>query len=516
MHSSDSLRVVNPRLLDLSRLSAHGRASALALGVMAALSTNGSASHALAAQQVTPSTHGVAAGEVLSLRQALDLALDRNPRLAAAKYALAEADQQVREAWGNVMPTLDLATNYTRNVSPAVNFLPAVIFNPEADPDEFIGVQFAADNSWAFNLNLEQPLFNAAAFIGVGASGRFQALQQEGLRAETLATFTRVREAYYGLLLAQEQVRLTENSVARVRQSLSETQALNRAGLAAEYDVLRLEVELANLEPNLRRARNAEAQGRRQLAIELGWAIDEAPSLRVAGNLAELSLSNESENSRANRELLGLFALQPPAPEAFATDFVREAVGQRADVRSLELTEDLRRTELRLEQVEYLPKISLFGTYSINAQQNGSPEFFGAPRAYARFVGVQVSLPVFQGFRRDARADQRRAALRAAERQTALGRAQATAEVQSLLEQVAESRARASAQELAVRQARRGFEIASAQYREGLTGQLGLTDAEVALRQSEFNYAQAVYDYLVARARLDAAVGSAPSIEADA
>lgn len=513
MHSSDSLRVVNPRLSNTPRVVA--RPWALALGLIAALSSLESTVRPLEAQQEQASTLAGLESDVISLPQALGIALDRNPRLSAANDALEQANQQVREAWGNVMPTLDLATNYTRNVSPAVNFLPAIIFNPDADPDEFIGVQFAADNSWAFNLNLEQPLFNAAAFIGVGASGRFQALQEEGLRAETLATFTRVREAYYGLLLAQEQVRLTENSVARVRQSLTETRALNRAGIAAEYDVLRLEVELANLEPNLRRARNAEAQGRRQLAIELGVPVDEAPGLRVAGNLAELSLSDVGTNSAANRELLEMFALQPPEPETSEGDFVAEALARRADVRSLQLTEDLRRTELRLEQVEYLPKVSLFGTYSINAQQNGRPEFFGAPRAYARFVGIQVTLPVFQGFRRDARADQRRAALRAAQRQTALGRSQAMAEVQSLLEQVAESRERAAAQEMAVRQARRGFDIASAQYREGLTGQLGLTDAEVALRQSEFNYAQAVYDYLVARARLDTAVGAAPTIEAD-
>jgi outer membrane protein TolC len=43
--------------------------------------------------------------------------------------------------------------------------------------------------------------------------------------------------------------------------------------------------------------------------------------------------------------------------------------------------------------------------------------------------------------------------------------------------------------------------------------QLELTDAEVALRQSEFNYAQAVYDYLTARARLDEAVGQVPLVD---
>ena len=69
------------------------------------------------------------------------------------------------------------------------------------------------------------------------------------------------------------------------------------------------------------------------------------------------------------------------------------------------------------------------------------------------------------------------------------------------------------AQAFAVRQATRGFEIATAQFREGLGSQLELTDSEVALRESEFNYAQAVYDFLVARARLDESVGLVPGID---
>jgi outer membrane protein TolC len=66
-----------------------------------------------------------------------------------------------------------------------------------------------------------------------------------------------------------------------------------------------------------------------------------------------------------------------------------------------------------------------------------------------------------------------------------------------------------------VSQAERGFQIASAQYREGLGSQLELTDAEVALRQSEFNYAEAVYDYLVARAQLDEATGQVPFVDVE-
>jgi outer membrane protein TolC len=48
-----------------------------------------------------------------------------------------------------------------------------------------------------------------------------------------------------------------------------------------------------------------------------------------------------------------------------------------------------------------------------------------------------------------------------------------------------------------------------------MMGPLELTDAEVALRQSEFNYAGAVYDFLVAQANLDLAVGKVPMVDSD-
>lgn len=448
-------------------------------------------------------------GEPLTLERAVQGALERSPQLRAARFGLEEANEQVSEAWGNVFPSLDLATTYTRNVSPAVNFLPANIFDPTADPNELIPVQFGADNTWQLSVNLEQPVFNAAAFIGVGAAGRFQSLQEEAVRGEAQVVATRVREAFYGLLLAQEQARLTENSVRRVRESLDETRALNRAGLASDYDVLRLEVELANLEPNLRRAQNAVLQGRRQLGIDLGLGDEETEALRVAGTLADLDLNDPAANSPENRDILSFVGVPW---EADAGGEVAELVETRSDVRQFELTESLRKTEMRLQQVEYLPKLSFFGSYGINSQQNGSPDFFGAPRAYTRNIGLQFTLPIFQGFQRDARIDQKRAVLRQAETQTELARSQGAAELRSFFEQADEAMARAQGQGRAVEQAGRGFEIARAQYREGLGSQLELTDAEVALRQSEFNYAQAVYDFLVARARLDAAAGRVPLV----
>jgi outer membrane protein TolC len=390
-----------------------------------------------------------------------------------------------------------------------VSFLPAIFIDENAGPDDLVPVKFGADNIWSSAVNVDQPLFDARSFITVGAAGKYRQRSGETLRASTQSVVTRVRTRYYDVMLAQEQARLIENSVRRVREGLDQARALNRAGLTSEYDVLRLEVELANLEPNLRRAVNAVAQSRRQLAVELDR--DDAESLRVAGSLATMELDDLAANSAENRAILEMGTQPTDDIDAL----VQAAMSSRSDLRQLELTESLRRTEMRLEQVEYFPTVSVFGSYTINAQQNGSPDFFGSPRAYGRTLGFRVSLPIFNGFERESRVDQRRAALLAAESQTRLATDQAAADVRSLAEQADEALARARAQRLAVKQAGRGFEIVSAQHREGLSSQLELTDAEVALRQSEFNYAQAVYDYLATRARLDEALGQVPMVDGE-
>ena len=487
-------------------------AKVLVLSALAILVTGWLLVETARAQQRRPAS-GLGDGPAL-LSEVVRAALDRNRDVLDAEFQVALAREQVSEAWSDIYPSLELSSSFTRNVAPQVSFLPAQIFDPGAAEGDFIPVQFGADNIWSLSVNAEQPLVEPRLFVGVGAAARFQGLQREALRGRTQQVVTRVRIAFFDLLLSQEEVRLTENSLRRVRESLKETKAMQEAGMSPLYDVLRLEVEVANLEPNLRRAQNRRTAARRTLATEL--AMDPEAQLEVAGELARIDLDGLEGNSPANRDILAFtgVALEEAAD---VVDIIRRGTTLRSDVRQLELTEDLRQTELRIEQAEYLPTVSAFGTYGVAAQQNGPPDFFGtsAQRGSTKQVGLRVSFPIFTGFRRNARIGQKHAALRQAETQTSAAMDQAEVQLRNLLDDVVEARSRTAGQRLAVSQAQRGYEIASAQYREGLGSQLELTDAEVALRQSEFNYAQAVYDYLATRARLDEAAGMVPLVDVD-
>jgi outer membrane protein len=439
------------------------------------------------------SNEGYAQTVPLTLDRAVDIALEGSRDLRDAQLGVETARRQVREAWGEVFPTVNANASYTRNLTVPGSFMPRIFFDPNAGPDELALVRFGGDNAWNFSMRAEQPLFRAAAFIGVGAAGRYEALQEETLRGRSHAVVTRVRVAFYDALLADEAVRLAESTVARIRQTLEETRRMERAGIASSYDVLRLEVELANVEPTMRRSRNAARAARRALAVELN--LPDLENVEIGGTLGEMLGDAPVLNGEAEARLV----------EAA----VQEALRQRSDIRQMRLLETLRRAEMRAEQSEYLPQVSLFGTYTIVAQQSGSPSFFGgdAPRAYGRQVGVQVSMPLFSGMQRPARVAQRQLAMEQVRTQRGLLEDQAEHQVRTFADQLNEAAQRTTAQRLAVQQAQRGYQIATVQYREGISSALELTDAENALRQSEFNYAEAIYDYLVARARLEEATG---------
>ncbi len=453
----------------------------------------------------------IPAGERLSLGGALEAALANSWALRDVRLGLSVADQQVREAWSNVMPSVRASASYQRNLKVQQAFLPAFIFDPDAPPDELVPVRFGSDNTWQAGLTLEQPLFEYGVFIGVGAAARYRSLEEERVRGAVHELVTSVRMAYLEALLRSEEVRLTEQSVERVRRTLEETRALNRAGLASDYDVLRLEVQLANLEPNLIRARNGVLAAKRALLTVIGRDPRGADRVELEGSLNRLDITAFAANGPEERTLLQYAGLDGEDaggwqdPEAL----YGEALEARSRVQQARLAVELERARLKAQWAEYFPKLTLFSSYNLTAQQNGVPEFFGSERQRASFAfaGLRVELPVFLGFARDARVQQAKSTLAQAEVRLQQVEFETLREVRDLVELVDESRRRVASQRQAVAQARRGYEIASAEYRSGLGSQLQITDAEVALRQSEFNYSQAVYDYLVARVRLEAALG---------
>ncbi len=449
------------------------------------------------------------AQEAMSLERAIGFSLANSSVIEAAEQELSVADQQVREAWGGALPDLNANASYQRNLRVQQGFLPAIIFDPTASPEDVIPVRFGSDNQWTAGLNASQPLFEMNVFIGLGAADRFRAFQREGVRGTSQRVVGQVRTAYLNALLAAERLRLTQESVNRLTATLEDTRSRNRAGLVSSYDVLRIEVELSNVEPELRRSENAIDAARRALAVELGKEPSE--EIILEGSLQGLSVDDPSQNSLENRALLAAVGLSLDMDLSFSSLY-EVALRNRSDVVRQRINVTLQETRVRAEKSNYFPTVSLFGNYNITSQQNGSPDFFGGQSTTSAATGIRVEVPIFNGFVRESKIQQMRATVRQNEAQLDQLEREVANDVQTQLENLEETTLRVRSQKRAVEQATRGFEIATAEYGAGVGSQLQVSDSEEALRQSEFNLAQAVFDFLQARSRLESAVGLVPHL----
>lgn len=447
--------------------------------------------------------------ETYSLRRAIQVALSNSRTIEDAEQTLEGARQQVREAWSAALPDVSATASYQRNLMVQEFFLPAEFFGGPAG--ELRPVRVGSDNTWSAGLTASQTLFEYSVFVGVGAAGRYRELQEEVVRGTTQQVVTAVRQAYFDALLVREELRLTEESIARVRRSLEETRARYAAGLVSEYDVLRLEVELSGVEANLERARNGVASRQRALLVELGLDADLA--IELEGRLDEIDPEDVLDNSPENQDLV-LLAGVPDVTRSDVDRLIDAALRSRSDLLQLQATLDLEHAQVSLEKAQFYPKLSLFSNYNVLAQQDGRLNFFGDPqnRTTTAAAGLQVEIPVFRGFGRFARVQQARSRVRQNETRLARAEQETLNQVRTLYDAVGEALARARSQRRAVDQAQRGYDIASAEYREGLGSQLQLTDAEVALRQAQYNYARAVYDHLSAKAQLELAIGMVPEL----
>lgn len=449
--------------------------------------------------------------QTFDLEQAIKTALANNTQIKRSLLSVQNADQEVRKAWSNVMPEISASMNYTRNIEKPVFFFPQ---NP-ADPNSPITkITIGEDNDWQGGLSVSQTLFSGQAFVGISSSELFKAAQAEGMRATAQGIVTQTRITYYQALVAKERLRLVEAQMDRLRKALEDAKKLNEQGFTDDYAVLQLEVQLSNLEPQLTQARYNVKEALQELLDVMGLPV-QIP-LDIKGDLSAFDIQAQQTQDEAN---LSIKKIDKKTPFFFDKDTsaLEQALDLRGDVRSLDIQRKLRGKQLDAQKSAYLPIV--FAQYGLNwnAQQAGTPNFFGSEENRARFqtLTVGVQLPIFQGFSRNASLQQAQIQIKDAELQLAQTKRTANKEIFTAEQNVREALETSQALKKALNQAERGYERAQIRFQNGVGSQQELNDAELQLRQAEINYAQMVSGYLSAKAQYDQAIGQVPFVEED-
>ncbi|MET0399961.1 MAG: TolC family protein [Longimicrobiaceae bacterium] len=417
-------------------------------------------------------------GVPLSLAQAVAVARDTTPGVRLAALRVEESEARARQARGALLPTVGATVgNLDRTFNRASMGIEFPAIPGQAPIPDLIG---PFDNFDA-RLKLTQTLFDPAGFVrtraareAVAGSTAERDVAAEAAAQRAAATYLRAGRAGAVVSARREDVRLAEELVALAREQLA-------AGVSTAIDVTRAESQRVAAVGMMRVAENGAAQAQ----IELARALGVDPGTRFA-------LSDTLPGDAG-------------AAAADAGEATRRALAARPDLRSAAALETVAKTQRRSIRAERLPRLDLVADWGVNG-----PSVEDA--ISTRQVGVQVSLPLVDGLRRESRLAEQDAVVREAQLRHVDLRRQIEAEVRSALldaesgreqQEVAAERLRLAEEELG--QARERFA-------NGVAGNIELISAQSSLVRARDAVIDARYATAQARVSLARAVGAAGAL----
>jgi outer membrane protein TolC len=408
-------------------------------------------------------------GATLSLDEAIALALEYSPQVQAARQGVNLAAAQVTQAMSALMPNVSVTATRDTPIH-----LPALSFRSTA-------------STWTTELSLSQPLYTGGATEqGVRAAHSYLAGAGGGYRRTQQSVAFSVRQAYYQVLTAAEQVKVAEEVVNSAQEHLRVAKLRYEAGVAPQFDVLAAEARVAQDEQALIAAQADLAISQASLGTVVGVPIPPETQLTTPRPVAV----TEADQGTLVGEALGKRPdlLSVKATEAATAALIAAARGARQPTVTAALSYTLRPTVT-------LPPDLLAGTGEIVISQSSGDALVVA--SWKLFDGGLVT-----GQIRAAQAEHEQA-----KRNVEALRLQVELEVKSsqLLLQSAQAQVAAAQKEVA--QATEAQRIATLRYQEGVGTSVEILDAEAALGGAKTRLNSATYALNLAVAKLDLAVG---------
>ncbi len=413
----------------------------------------------------------VAAGQdkpAMTLTEAIERAQRAQPQVIQAENVVRSADARLRAARGAYLPNLTLSSS-------------AGQFYTEGQRIDPSTGQLTASNSTNISLN-GNVQSNIELFDGFrrGAESRSARASREAA-SENLENARFVQELtttnqFFDVLATTQLVRVREASVRRADEQLKVSIARLRAGAAIRSDSLRSLVNLGTAQIQLLTAQSQLASGEANLG-------------RLVGNEGPVSAVDDSAFYMTH-EVLDTVALRTEALNRSP-----QVVAAEASYRAALATIDVARAG-------YWPTVNLGGSASLNGSQQNDYRF-----NQQRQATLSLNWQVFNRFTREQNITNQRANAENAEATAAEARRQVLANLTARLAELGAARTMITITQTSLAAATEDLRVQQERYRLGVATIVDVLTSQEALTQAEVDVVNARFDYLRARAQIQALIG---------
>jgi len=414
-----------------------------------------------------------------TLDECIHMAYRQSPLILVAEAEMKRTRGVIWQAWASIVSaSADLGYTYLDPEPVTGLTIPASSFGPGFPAtDVMLGAE-PSHHYWSAKGEASIPIFTGGRVVnGIKVAYLQDDIAYEQYRLAVGEALYGVKTAFYGILLAEELVRVRTESLEVLERHHETTLAKYDVGLVSRFDVLRSEVELANARPPLIQAKNDLKIARENLKRILGVDVDEP--FGIEGELMLREVDVDLENSLVL------------------------AMAQGPELKIAEHTEDIARRNVKMSRGELLPTVTTFATYEWEQnERNVNFHDWNNTNDWEFTGGIVVSVPLLDMAASIAELKQSRA-----EYEKALVGYLDTVNVVKVDVKVAyydllEAREIVESQRLNIEVAEESLRIAEVRYDNGISTLVELLDTELALTQAKLNYINALYNFEEAHARL--------------
>jgi len=417
----------------------------------------------LAASRLIVAAPQPAPAQKLTLKAAEAMALRNHPMVQAATFDAEAANQVAREEKSAYYPTATAGftgAGALSNSRIAAGYLNnPLILNRESNGLEV--QQLITDFGRTSNL------VSSARLGAKAASQSAQQTAQDVLLA--------VNRAFFGVLRAEAVLKVAQETV-KARQILTDQiTTLEKNKLRSLVDVSFAEVDLAQAQLLLVQAQNNEKASYADLATALGLA-----------NPQPFDLVEEP---------------MPSAPLADPTDLVVQALQDRPDLSSARFTHEAALRYARAERDLWLPTISATGAAGLTpAYQAPLSDRYAA-------AGINVNIPIFNGFLYSARHQEANLRAQAADQGVRDLADRISRDVRTAWLDAGTAFQRLDVTAHLLKEATLALDLAQGRYKLGLSSIVELSQAQLNLTQAQIADTSAKYDFQIQSAILSYQTG---------
>ncbi len=314
-----------------------------------------------------------------SLQQTLDYAKRNNTQVKNALLNLQIQHQVNRGITAAALPNLGGNIAATEYFDVPTQVIPGDAFGGPAG--SLAAVQFGLKYNSTASLQLKQLLFDGQVFVGLQARRTSIEFQTKNVEVTTEAIKANVHKVYYQLVVSKTQVQLIDANIARLEKLLSDTKAMFKSGFAEKLDVDKINVQITNLQTQKLSILNNIEMGYLGLKTLIGMPAKE--TLQLTDSISEADI--KEVNTVANHQY-----------------------ADRKEYQYAMLGKKLNEYNIKRYQLAYLPTLAIEGTYAKQAYRTDFSFFKKGDWYPASYVSLNLSIPIFDGFAKDAKVKQAR------------------------------------------------------------------------------------------------------------